>query len=423
MAVKKHIPKTGKNVGDLGKVLEISRAMAATNDLDGLLRLIVERSMELLDAERATVFLYDDAANEVVSRVAAGASEIRSSADRGIAGATIRGGATIVVPDAYADHRFNPEVDRKTGFRTRNVLSVPLRDYQGGLVGVLQVLNKRSGAFDEADVDLGEVLAAQAGVTLQRARLIEHFLQKQEMERAMKIAREIQQGLLPAANPRICGYDVAGFCEPADQTGGDTYDFMALPDGRWMLVVADATGHGIGPALVIAETRAMLRALSRGAGADAPTVLRNVNELLAADLGDSRFVTCFFGLLDPLANCLSYASAGHGPLLFYRSAADAFDQAPATSLPLGIMADAPYDDAVTHPFAPGEFAVITTDGFFEAADPKGELFGVERMMDLLRRDRALSGERMIANLHDAVRAFTAGRPQQDDLTAVVIRRK
>ena len=421
--MNKRVRQTGKRAGDLGRVLEISRALAATNDLDGLLRLIVERSMELLDAERATVFLYDAAANQVVSRVAAGAGEIRSPADRGVAGATIRGGATIVVPDAYADERFNPEVDRKTGFRTRNILSVPLRDYQGGLVGVLQVLNKRSGAFDEADVDLGEVLAAQAGVALQRARLIEHFLEKQEMVRAMKIAREIQQGLLPAANPRICGYDVAGFCEPADQTGGDTYDFMPLPDGRWMLVVADATGHGIGPALVIAETRAMLRALSRGDRAEAPTVLRNVNELLAADLGDSRFVTCFFGLLDPLAHRLSYASAGHGPLLFYRGADDSFAQVPATSLPLGIMSDAAYDEAVTHLFAPGDFAVVTTDGIFEAADPKGELFGIERVISLLRRDRAISGEKMIANLRDAVREFTAGRPQQDDLTAVVIRRK
>jgi sigma-B regulation protein RsbU (phosphoserine phosphatase) len=167
----------------------------------------------------------------------------------------------------------------------------------------------------------------------------------------------------------------------------------------------------------------MLRALSRGGRADALTILRSVNELLAADLGDARFVTCFFGLLDPLVNSLSYASAGHGPLLFYRSARDAFEQVSATSVPLGILADAAFDEAVAHAFAPGDFAVITTDGFFEAFSPTGEAFGIERMTDLLRRDRALPGERMIANLHEAVRAFAAGQPQQDDLTAVVIRRK
>jgi phosphoserine phosphatase len=412
-----------RRLGDLQKVLEISRAMAATDNLDTLLGLIVERGMELLDAERATVFLYDAAKGQIVSRVAAGVGELRFPADRGVVGATIRQGATLVVPDAYADERFNPDADRSTGFRTRNILSVPLRDYQGGLVGVLQVLNKRSGAFGPQDVDLGEVLAAQAGVALQRARLIEHFLQKQEMERAMKIAREIQQGLLPQADPRICGYDVAGLCQPADETGGDTYDFMPLPDGRWMLTVADATGHGIGPALVIAETRAMLRALSQNARADAPGVLRSANLLLAADLADSRFVTCFLGLLDPLANRLSYASAGHGPMLFYRRRDDAFDQVPATDVPLGVFAEALFDRCITHPFGPGDFAVVTTDGFFEAVNPAGEAFGVERMLDLLRRDRAGPSDRMIANLRDAVDTFTAGRPQQDDLTAVVIRRR
>jgi phosphoserine phosphatase RsbU/P len=408
---------------DLRKVLEISRAMAATEDLDALLRLIVERSMELLRAERATVFLYDAQSHELVSRIAAGEGEIRSPADRGVAGATIRHGATILVADAYADARFNPDVDRKTGFRTRNILSVPLRDYHGGLVGVLQVLNKAGGAFDGQDVELGEVLAAQAGVALQRARLIDHFLQKQEMERAMRIARDIQQGLLPPASPRICGYDVAGFCQPADETGGDTYDFLALPDGRWMVTVADATGHGIGPALVIAETRAMLRALSRYGRADAREVLRHVNELLAADLGDSRFVTCFLGLLDPLWHTVSYASAGHGPLLFYRRAEDAFDEVAATALPLGVFAEAPFDKLLAWRLEKGDFAVVTTDGFFEAANAAEEPFGVARMRDLLRRDRDLPAERMIANLHAAVQEFTACRPAQDDLTAIVIRRK
>jgi phosphoserine phosphatase len=267
------------------------------------------------------------------------------------------------------------------------------------------------------------VLAAQAGVALQRARLIGHFLQKQEMERAMKIAREIQQELLPEPRPRICGYDVAGFCQPADQTGGDTYDFMPLPDGRWMLAVADATGHGIGPALVIAETRAMLRALSRHGRPDATAVLRNVNELLAVDLGDARFVTCFLGLLDPLVHRLSFASAGHGPLLFYRRATDAFEEVNATGLPLGVLAGAPFDEVLTRGLERGDFAAVTTDGFFEAANPSGALFGVQRMLDLLRRDRDLPSERMIANLHAAVVDFTAGRPAQDDLTAVIVRRR
>ena len=203
-----------QTVRDLFKVLEISRSLAVAVELDDLLRLIIQRAMELLQAERATVFLYDAATDEVISRVAAGAESIRVPANRGIVGRTIRENTTIRVGDAYADPSFCREVDQATGFRTRNILSLPLRDYEQKVIGVLQVLNDHKGPFCNDDVTLGETLAAQAGVALQRARLIEHYVEKQRMERAMKIARDIQQGLLPQKSPQISGFDVAGFCLP-----------------------------------------------------------------------------------------------------------------------------------------------------------------------------------------------------------------
>ena len=406
---------------DLHKILEITRSMVAADDVDQLLRLIADSAIELLEAERATVFLYDAAANELVSRIAHGEKELRVPADRGVAGAVVTSGSTINVPDAYADSRFNPEIDRKTGFRTRNILSVPLLDHECRLVGVLQVLNRKDRPFDEYDQMLAESLGCQAGVAIQRHRLIGHYMQKLQMERAMKIAQEIQAGLLPRCNPTIAGFDVAGFCEPADQTGGDTYDFMALPGGRWMIAVADATGHGIGPAIVIAETRAMLRATCLH-GSNVAGVLSTVNNLLTADLGDSRFVTCFLGLLDPARNSMNYYSAGHGPMLFYDRRSGKFTSQPANTVPLGIMENAPRDDAVAHDFAPGDFAVITTDGFFEASDRSGQEFGLDRMTAMLSRDRDLPADQMIRNLHQAVHDFTQQSVHEDDLTAVVIKR-
>ena len=407
---------------DLQKVLEITRLMAATVDLGSLLPLIIERSMELLDAQRASLFLYESSTHELVSRIAADAGEIRFPADRGIAGATVLTGRTMNIADAYVDERFNPEIDQDTGFHTRNILSVPLRDYGGSLVGVLQVLNKQSGPFTDDDVSLAETLGAQAGVALQRARLIQHHVAKQEMDRAMKIARDIQRRLLPGSAPHVCGFDVAGFCEPADDTGGDTYDFLALPDGRWMVVVADASGHGIGPALVIAETRAMLRAIGVR-GEDVPVVLRTVNDLLAADLKDEGFVTCFLGLLDPLAGRMVYVAAGHGPMLFYDRQRDEFAEVFATYMPLGIMTDVDFSNLASRRFEPSDFAAIMTDGFFEAMNPAQEQFGTHRVMELLRRSRDLPAARMIEDLRRGVADFTAGRPQRDDLTAVVVRRK
>lgn len=408
-------------LSDLQKVLEISRALVAAADLDALLRLIHDCSIELLDAERATVFLYEPETHELVSRVATGEKELRVPADRGFVGAAAQGMATLNVADAYADPRFNPDVDRRTGFRTRNLLTVPLPDYERSLVGVLQVLNKRGGSFGEYDVMLAEALAAQAGVALQRHRLIQHFLVKQQMERAMKIAQEIQQGLLPRENPAVAGFDIAGFYSPADQTGGDIYDFMPLGEGQLMVTVADATGHGIGPALVIAETRAMLRAVCRQ-GLGVGEVLSTVNDLLQADLDGARFVTCFLGVLDAAAASLRYASAGHGPMLFYRRAADTFEEVSATGLPLAIMEGADYEQTLDWQFESGDFAVITTDGFFEAADETKDQFGMERMKDLLRCCRDEPAETMIRRLHEAVLSFTAGEPQADDLTAVVIKK-
>jgi len=410
-----------QRAAQLEKVLEITRAMAATEDLDGLLQLVVERAMELLDAERATVFLYDSDADELVSRIAAGANEIRIPAGAGLAGAVARSGQVVNVTDAYADDRFNPQVDRQTGFRTRNILSLPMWDYHGGLVGVLQVLNKRREAFGGDDIELAEILAAQAGVAIQRANLIEHYLLKQQMERAMEIAQEIQRGLLPTDSPGIDGFEVAGFSRPADHTGGDTYDFMPLPDGKWMFAVADATGHGVGPALIIAETRAMLRAICLQ-GADVGSVLQTTNDLLVTDMEGGRFVTCFLGILYPPAARLTYASAGHGPMLFYDAAADAFDVVGATSIPLGVMEHAGFGETVSRVMSAGDFAAIVTDGFLEACNAEGEQFGVDRACRVLQSHKDAPPAEMIRRLHAAVAEFSAGQPQADDLTAVVIRK-
>lgn len=410
---------------NLYRVLDITRAMAATHELDELLPLIIERSLELLAVERATLFLYHPDTNELIARIATGVEELRVPADRGICGETLRTRKTLVINDAYNDERFNPQIDIDTGFRTRNIMSVPLLDYEGTIVGVLQMLNKRSGAFNDEDVALADMLAAQSGVVLQRARLIRHYIEKQEMERAMQIARDIQQGLLPETPPNIDGYDIAGMSSPADETGGDMFDFVPMDNDGWALVVADATGHGIGPALVIAEMRAMLRTsvhLGKGQSGNVSEMLSTVNYLLAADLNSASFVTCFLGILNPKENRMTYASAGHGPMIFYNHSEDKFRNEPATGLPLGILDDTDYDKTETFSFQVGDMGIITTDGFFEAANSSGEMFGIERMHAVIRQHRDKPAAEIIGLLQQNVEEFCAGAPQADDLTAVIIRR-
>ncbi|PLY03396.1 MAG: protein phosphatase [Desulfuromonas sp.] len=407
-------------VGRLEKILELSRLMVASVDLDSLLQVVIDSAIEVFGAERASILLFDATSHELVSRVASGEQEIRFPADRGIAGATIASKTPQSVADAYQDPRFNPEIDKKTGFTTRNLLSLPLLDVSGDIVGVLQVLNKLEGTFGVEDEWLGSALAAQAGVCLQRARLLEHYHEKREMERAMEIAREIQHEFLPRVAPDVPGYDIAGVCEPADKAGGDLFDYIPVRDGRWLIVVADASGHGIGPALVAAETRAILRTAS-AISSDPCTLLEMANRLLAEDL-DGRFVTCFVGLLDPLAHTLSYASAGHGPIVNYHHAEDRFRQDPATALPLGILAHAERPERVTCSLQEGDFMLIPTDGCFEMTNPGGEMYGTERLLACARGSRDASASEMLEGLFGEVRSFIGSNPQQDDCTAAVIKR-
>jgi sigma-B regulation protein RsbU (phosphoserine phosphatase) len=413
-------PQGGCN--DLPRLLEVARRLAATSDLNELLELILEQARGLLSAERASIFLYDSARRELFSRLATGVESIRVSIDEGIAGAAARERRIVNVPEAYADPRFNREIDRQTGFVTRNILSIPLIDYQGELVGVLQVLNKTGGAFSQYDVSLAEMLASQAGVALQRARLLEHAIERERLQRELAIAREIQQALLPADDPRLDGFEIGGWSRPADETGGDCFDFFPLADGELAITVADATGHGIGPALVVAEARALFRAAANCIR-DLGQVMDLVNRILSGDLPDDRFVTAFFGVVSGRDGVVRWASGGHGPMLWHRAADDSVSQLVATAPPMGIMGELPMPPGPAVELAPGDQFLVLTDGFFEFADGAGEQFGIARVEQWLRESRSVRPRRAIEQLAERVLAFAAGAPQKDDLTAVLVRRK
>lgn len=410
-----------QRIADLMEVLDVSRRLAGAGELQPLLEAIERASLRVLNCERSTVFLYDKQKDELVSRVATGVGEIRVPATRGIVGEVMRTNAVINVPDAYSDPRFNPEIDRKTGFRTRNMLTFPLLGYDNSIVGVLQVLNKQSGPFDAWDEQLVHTFGAQAGIAVQRQLLLEHFAEKQRIQRDLDIAREIQQANLPSEAPCVSGFEIAGWSKPADETGGDCYDYLALENGHVAMTVADATGHGIGPALVIAECRALFRGVV-SLEPSLPVVVKLVNRLLCNDLPDNRFVTAFFGLLIPERNQLLYTAAGHGPILIFEAEDDHLRAEAANGLPLGIMDDAPYDDPVCIDFEPGDMMVVLTDGFLEWANPKREQFGVERVERVLREQKSRPVTEIIEKLYASVLEFAEGTAQMDDLTAVVVKR-
>jgi serine phosphatase RsbU (regulator of sigma subunit) len=238
----------------------------------------------------------------------------------------------------------------------------------------------------------------------------------------LDIARSIQQDLLPAESPKLEDFEIAGWNEPANQTGGDYFDWQSLPDGRLAISLGDATGHGIGPALVSALCRAYTRA-SLVVDDEHHQVLDRLNRLLADDLSANRFVTFALLFLDPLKGEVEVLSAGHGPILCYRHATREIENLEAQGIPLGMIAGVSYENALVRRLAPNDMIVLVTDGFYEWENRKGEEFGLQRLESAIRQSHDCSAEEVIAKLRFAVEDFCGGTEQKDDLTAVVLKRK
>lgn len=414
-------PSPEQTIADLSRLLEVSRHLGATIELGPLLAGIEDAAFDVLRCERASVFLLDTRTNELFSKVATGGREIRFPADRGIAGESAQRRAVVNVPDAYADPRFNRDIDLATGFRTRSILALPMTGHDGELMGVLQLLNKVTGTFTANDEELARTLGALAGVALQRQLLLEEYATKQKLVHDLDVARGIQQSILPDAAPPSEGFDIAGWNRPADQTGGDAYDFFDLGGGRIAIAAGDATGHGIGPALVAVECRALIRALAFHTN-DLAHILGTTNSLLYQDLAASRYVTLCLAILDVASATISFASAGHGPILHYRAAADTFDELEVSGLPLGLFDGMTYTPPPPIHLESGDMFCIPTDGFFEYARTDGEFFGNQRIKDVLREHRHEPSATIAQRLYDSVIAFADGAPQIDDMTVVIVRK-
>ena len=241
------------------------------------------------------------------------------------------------------------------------------------------------------------------------------------MEREIAVARDIQMRVFPKKMPVIPGYDVAGWSRPADQTGGDIYDVVGLDDGRAMLLLGDATGHGIGPALSVTQVRAMLRVALR-LGADLDACYRHINDQLSNDLADNRFVTAFMGVLDSAAHTITYHAGGQGPLLHFTAADGACASLGSTTVPMGFMAGMKMKKPLVREMASGDIFALMTDGIFEYARADEEMFGDARVVEILRAHQHEPMARLIEILVEQVMAFAAGAPQGDDMTIVLARR-
>jgi serine phosphatase RsbU (regulator of sigma subunit) len=245
-------------------------------------------------------------------------------------------------------------------------------------------------------------------------------LEEEQRRQEMRVARVIQQNLFPALPPACPHFEIWGASYPADETGGDYFDYITLEDFVTDIVVGDVSGHGYGPALIMAATRAYLRALAM-THARFADVLGIVNRALAADVGGDHFVTLLLARLDPGARSLVYTSAGHMTGYILDRSGDVRSELASTSIPLGIDADGEFPPAPPVTLRPGDLIFFYTDGVVEATAPDGSLFGIERTLDVVRSTRGKSACDIVRALERISRQFARHEKRHDDFTAIVIK--
>ena len=251
-------------------------------------------------------------------------------------------------------------------------------------------------------------------------KLAEH----EKTQRSLALARAIQQNLLPSKAPQLPGFEIAGRCRYCDETGGDYFDFIHLPDpDRKMMgiVLGDVTGHGVGAALLMASARSILRNASLHFTGDLAELMGQFNDQLSEDTGDDKFMTLFYGVLDHENRSLVWASGGHDPALWYHQSADRFEELPNTGPLTGYMKNMPYEQAGPVTLEPGDVLLVGTDGIWEAESSSGQSYGKERLHELIRTCKTQSAQQIVDAVIQSVEEFCLPATPEDDVTLIVIK--
>ena len=409
------------SLSGLNRLLEVTRVLAEELDLARMLDTIVAEACVALQCDRAILYQYD-AKRQALVATAGSPVPLYLEIDQGIAGYVARHRLMLNLADPARDSRWDAILDRATGVRTSSILSVPLfaaRD--GRLLGVLEMLNNRGGPFDDDDECLALAFSHHAAAALDRARLVEELQQRRETQASLNIAREIQRRFMPHKLPPIPRFEVATWWFPNEAVGGDYCDVITLADGQIALCVADVCGHGLGPSLLMASVRAALRTLVL-THSSPQLLIESLGMALADDFQPGAFVTMILAMLDPLANRLHFANAGHAPALLYHAATQTFSELESTGLPIGVVAepDCPLGPPLSMEL--GDLLVLATDGIVEAIDQHGDFFGLDRLQDFVRRLAAEPVEAIVREIGRQVELHYVGESPPDDLTLLVVRR-
>ncbi len=396
---------------ELLRLQKAAQRISSILDLDELIDKVVNDVAQSFGFLETDIYLYDEAEGTLVLAGVCGCT----CNDKGHTLKLGREGMVGYV-GATGQTRYAPDVRKDPYYiacekATLSQVAIPLQ-VDGKLVGVFTAAHPQLDAFSPEQLRLLQALCLHVAVAVHNARRFQQErAEREKMVREANEARTIQRALLPKRSPYIPGFAVSGLSIPASEVGGDWYDFIPMSDGRWGLVLADVSGKGTAAALLMSATRAMLRSLAE-MKCSPSEVLTDLNRLLVQDFPAGRFVTLVYGILDPAARRLTFASAGHlAPLLVDRSQARFIET--ERGLPLGIRVGSYSETTVNLP--EGSRLVFYSDGITEAQGPKEEEYGIERLARHASGPKA-SSESIVAN----VRAFANGKGLQDDATVIFV---
>ena len=305
--------------------------------------------------------------------------------------------------------------------KIRAVMCVPLQARGGKPLGVVYVDSRvASREFTPADLKFFAAFGTQATIALEKARLLRDSIEKERMSQELRIAQQIQTRMLPREAPQVEGYQLYGTYAAATEAAGDFYDFMLVPGGKVAFIVTDVSGHGIGPALVTMASRARLRTYL-GIGLPLGESVTRLNRTLREEVEEGMFQTLFVGLLDPKTGRLEYVNAGHPPPLLRREEARAWERLSLSGVAVGLSDEEVYEPRVAEPMRKGDLLLAFTDGVTEArAAGSEDLFGEERLCQLLLSKPGRGAKGVIDDVLAGVREFSGGR-LGDDVTLLCVR--
>jgi sigma-B regulation protein RsbU (phosphoserine phosphatase) len=413
------LERQARTIDRLQRLVEASKVLNSTLDLGELFTIILKTTTEHTDAERASLFLIDHEKNELFTLLAQGMDlkEIRLPMGKGLVGAVAQSGETLNLADAYQDERFDRSIDKLSGYVTRAVLVMPVRDRRGRIVAVLQLLNKKSGRFSEDDIDFVDGISLHAAIALDNARLHKDSLERQKLEKELQLARSIQRGLLPLAPPSYDGFDIAVRHETSSQVGGDYYDFIALSESICLFVVADVEGKGAASAMVMSNVQATLHTLVHHVHS-IEGVLYHLNERILESTRGGKYLTMFLGLIDVPRRGLHYINAGHVAPMIVRP--DGPVPLKDGGMVVGLLPGTRYRRGRLT-LEPGDVILTCTDGITEADTPSEEQYGSERLYKKALAARSLTAREIVDSVFDDVSHFARGGQHQDDKVLMAIK--